>query len=39
VVKRKLDMIDYAVALDDLSSPPGNRLEALRGDLKACPDA
>jgi toxin HigB-1 len=34
VVKRKLDMIDYAATLNDLSSPPGNRLEALRGDLK-----
>jgi len=31
---RKLDMIDYANALNDLASPPGNRLEALRGDLK-----
>lgn len=27
-------MIDYAGTLNDLSSPPGNRLEALRGDLK-----
>ena len=27
----KLDMIDAAVRLDDLRSPPGNRLEALRG--------
>ncbi len=34
VVKRKLDVIDYAAALHDLSSPPGNRLEALRGALK-----
>ena len=34
VVKRKLDMIDYAAALNDLSSPPGNHLEALRGNLK-----
>lgn len=33
VVTRKLDMLDYAVALSDLASPPGNRLEALRGDL------
>jgi proteic killer suppression protein len=31
VVARKLDMIDYARALRDLSSPPGNRLEALKG--------
>ena len=34
IVKRKLDMLDYAGALTDLLSPPGNRLEALRGDLK-----
>src|SRR5215471_242944 len=31
---RRLDMIDYAAALNDLSSPPGNHLEALRGNLK-----
>jgi toxin HigB-1 len=29
---RKLDMLDAAVELGDLASPPGNRLEALRGD-------
>ncbi|WP_158806821.1 type II toxin-antitoxin system RelE/ParE family toxin [Beijerinckia sp. L45] len=29
---RKLDMLDGAVKLDDLRSPPGNRLEALKGD-------
>ena len=34
VAKRKLDMRDYSSALRDLSSPPGNRLEALEGDLK-----
>ena len=33
VAKRKLDMLDYADKLDDLRSPPGNRLEALKGDL------
>ena len=33
VATRKLDMLDYAGALGDLVSPPGNRLEALRGDL------
>ena len=33
VATRKLDMLDYAAALSDLASPPGNRLEALRGDL------
>ncbi|HEY4103513.1 MAG TPA: type II toxin-antitoxin system RelE/ParE family toxin [Polyangiaceae bacterium] len=34
ITKRKLDMLDYAAALSDLASPPGNRLEALKGDLK-----
>jgi len=29
---RKLRMIDAAVSLMDLTVPPGNRLEALRGD-------
>ena len=33
VVSRKLDVLDYADALGDLRSHPGNRLEALRGDL------
>jgi proteic killer suppression protein len=33
VALRKLDMLDYAHQLSDLSSPPGNRLEALRSDL------
>jgi toxin HigB-1 len=32
VAKRKLAMLDGAVALEDLKSPPGNRLEKLRGD-------
>lgn len=32
VALRKLDMLNAAVALDDLRIPPGNRLEALRGD-------
>ncbi|MEX2373816.1 MAG: type II toxin-antitoxin system RelE/ParE family toxin [Dehalococcoidia bacterium] len=31
---RKLDMIAAAHELGDLASPPGNRLEALRGDLQ-----
>lgn len=31
---RKLDMLDAATRLDDLRSPPGNRLEALKGDRK-----
>jgi proteic killer suppression protein len=34
VAKRKLDMIDAAGQLDDLRVPPGNRLEALKGDRK-----
>ncbi len=33
VATRKLDMLDYAAALRDLASPPGNRLEALKGKL------
>jgi proteic killer suppression protein len=32
VAIRKLDMLDAATRLEDLRSPPGNRLEALRGD-------
>ncbi|MGD0759009.1 MAG: type II toxin-antitoxin system RelE/ParE family toxin [Candidatus Sulfotelmatobacter sp.] len=32
VTKRKLAMLDGAMALDDLKSPPGNRLEKLRGN-------
>ena len=32
VARRKLRMLSSAVRLDDLRSPPGNRLEALRGD-------
>lgn len=34
IVTRKLDMLDYAHKLDDLRSPPGNKLEALQEDLK-----
>ena len=30
--RRKLRMIDAAARIDDLRSPPGNRLEALSGD-------
>jgi proteic killer suppression protein len=30
----KLDVLNAAQVLDDLRSPPGNRLEPLRGDLK-----
>jgi proteic killer suppression protein len=34
VVLRKLDMVDAATRLDDLLSPLGNRLEALKGDRR-----
>ena len=30
----KLDVLNGAAAVLDLTSPPGNRLEALKGDLK-----
>jgi len=30
----KLDVINAAQTLDDLRSPPGNRLESLKGDFK-----
>ena len=30
----KLDILNAATSLDDLRSPPGNRLEVLRGDYK-----
>ena len=33
VALRKLDMINAAQSLQDLTSPPGNRLEALHGNL------
>lgn len=32
VVQRKLKFLDVALRLSDLASPPGNRLEALKGD-------
>jgi proteic killer suppression protein len=32
VTRRKLQLLDSAGALLDLRSPPGNRLEALKGD-------
>lgn len=34
VAIRKLDMLDSAVDLNDLRSPPGNRLERLKGDRR-----
>ena len=33
IAPRKLDMLNAAATLDDLRAPPGNRLEALKGDL------
>lgn len=34
VALRKLDMVNAAQELQDLRVPPGNRLEALKGDLR-----
>lgn len=34
LARRKLDAVDQADELGDLRVPPGNRLEALRGDRK-----
>ena len=34
VCLRKLDMLDAAVVLEDLRVPPGNGLEALKGEFK-----
>ena len=31
--RRKLDLLNAAHAMQDLASPPGNRLEALKGAL------
>jgi len=33
IATRRLDMLDYAAALRDLASPPGNHLEALKGSM------
>lgn len=32
--RRRLDQLDQAHVLEDLRVPPGNRLEALKGDRK-----
>ena len=32
IARRKLRQLDIAANLDDLNVPPGNRLEALKGD-------
>jgi toxin HigB-1 len=34
IARRKLDMVDAAVRLEDLRSPPGNHLEALKGERR-----
>jgi len=34
LARRKLRQLDSATELRDLAAPPGNRLEALRGDRK-----
>ncbi len=34
VAARRLGQLDFAGSLDDLRSPPGNWLEALKGDRK-----
>ena len=34
IALRKLDVINSAYKLEDLSSPPGNRLEVLKGNLE-----
>jgi proteic killer suppression protein len=31
--RRKLDALNAASRVDDMAAPPGNRLEALKGDL------
>jgi proteic killer suppression protein len=37
IARRKLRQLDSATELRDLAAPPGNRLEALRGDRKGQP--
>lgn len=34
VAQRKLDLLNAAQSLDDIKSPPGNRLEKLKGDYR-----
>jgi len=34
IVQRKLKMLDVAARVDDLESPPGNRLKPLKGQMK-----
>ena len=33
-MQRKLKMLDVAVRVDDLESPPGNRLKPLKGQIR-----
>ena len=33
-MQRKLKMLDVAARINDLESPPGNRLKALRGNMR-----
>ncbi len=34
IAERKLDMVEAAANIQDLASPPANRLEKLKGNLK-----
>ena len=34
IAARRLQAIDFASAIEDLSNPPGSRLEKLKGDRK-----
>lgn len=34
IARRKLDFLEAATSLEDLRVPPGNRLEALKGDRR-----
>ena len=34
IARRKLDILHYAAESADLEAPPGNRLKALKGDMK-----
>ncbi len=36
IAERKLDMVNAAAVLNDLASPPGNNLHALKNDLTGC---
>ncbi|MDC0358370.1 type II toxin-antitoxin system RelE/ParE family toxin [Oligoflexia bacterium] len=34
IARRRLEMLEAAIKLEDLKTPPGNRLEALKGNRK-----